>query len=124
MYPCAGETGMEYEVKVFCDEGLATHIGPEPCGAVREDSIEASVGGHIGQPSSHEMGFNPDADALDTAEGNTVGSAIASARAVRRGLRPWHVCTLHVREPGGLQIGRRRQRPLARDGKARSRSRQ
>ena len=32
---------------------------------------------------------------------------IASARATRRGRRPWHVRTLFAREPGGLWIGLR-----------------
>jgi len=35
-------------VKVHCDEGVANHIGPEPCVA----NDEASVGECIGQPLS------------------------------------------------------------------------
>ena len=31
------------------DEGVAIHIGPEPCVAVREDDDEASVGEGIGR---------------------------------------------------------------------------
>jgi hypothetical protein len=31
-------------VKVHCDEGVATHIGPKPCAGVREDVGEASAG--------------------------------------------------------------------------------
>jgi hypothetical protein len=97
-------------VKVFCDEGVAIHIGPEPCGVVREDGSEASVGERAGQPLSREKGFIPDADALDSAEGKTIGRAIASGRSIRRGLRPWHVRTLHEREPGGLLIGHQPRR--------------
>jgi hypothetical protein len=37
-------------VQVHCDEGIANHIGPEPCAGVREDVGEASVGERIGQP--------------------------------------------------------------------------
>jgi len=37
-------------VRVHCDEGIAIHIGPEPCGGIREDAAEASVGEHAGQP--------------------------------------------------------------------------
>jgi hypothetical protein len=37
-------------VKVRHDEGVANHIGPEPCVAVRKDGDEASVGEGIGQP--------------------------------------------------------------------------
>ena len=42
-------------MKVRHDEGVANHIGPEPCAAVREDGDEASAGEGIGQPSSHEI---------------------------------------------------------------------
>ena len=41
-------------MKVHCDEGLATHIGPEPCAGIREGTCEASVGEHTGQPLSRE----------------------------------------------------------------------
>jgi hypothetical protein len=44
-------------VKVHCDEGVASHIGPEPCAVVREGIGEASVGDRIGQPSSREIGL-------------------------------------------------------------------
>jgi hypothetical protein len=92
-------------VKVHCDEGVATHIGPEPCAGVREGVSEASAGEHIGQPSSRETVVIPGADAVYSSEGNTVGRANASARPTRRGLRPWHVWTLLAREPGDLWIG-------------------
>ena len=41
-------------VEVHCDEGVANHIGPEPCAGVREGVGEASVGEHAGQPLSRE----------------------------------------------------------------------
>jgi len=41
-------------VRVRCDEGVAIHIGPEPCVVVREGGGEASVGDCIGQPLSRE----------------------------------------------------------------------
>jgi hypothetical protein len=41
-------------VQVHYDEGVATHIGPEPCVYAREGVDEASVGECIGQPSSRE----------------------------------------------------------------------
>jgi len=49
------ETGKEYVVQVHCDEGAATHIGPEPCGVTREGGVEASVGERAGQPLSREI---------------------------------------------------------------------
>ena len=39
-------------MQVHCDEGVATHIGPEPCADLREDVGEASVGERTGQPLS------------------------------------------------------------------------
>ena len=87
-------------MQVHYDEGVATHIGPEPCVVVRKDRGEASVGECIGQPLSRESYFTPSADAVDSAEGNTDGCAIASIRTARRGRRPWHVHKLLVREPG------------------------
>ena len=89
-------------MQVRCDEGVAIHIGPEPCAVTREGVSEASAGGCIGQPSSRDSRFVLGADAVRLAEGNTTGRAIASARSTRRGRRPWHVRTLFVREPGDL----------------------
>jgi hypothetical protein len=59
-------------VEVHCDEGVAIHIGPEPCVYARESMGEASAGERIGQPLSRERHI-PGADAVDTAEGNTDG---------------------------------------------------
>ena len=36
-------------MRVRYDEGIANHIGPEPCAGAREGTGEASVGEHIGQ---------------------------------------------------------------------------
>jgi hypothetical protein len=111
-------------VQVHRDEGLANRIGPEPCAGSREGVGEASVGERIGQPLSHDRIDILGADAVQDAEGNTSERAIASARMTRRGRRPWHVRTLLAREPGDLQLDRRRQyQPTARIGKTRSRSR-
>jgi hypothetical protein len=41
-------------VRVHHDEGVALHIGPEPCVSVREDDGEASVGERAGQPLSRD----------------------------------------------------------------------
>jgi hypothetical protein len=117
------ETGNEQSVQVRYDEGVAIHIGPEPCVAVRKGGGEASVGERIGQPLSlvkiHILG----ADAVAKAEGNTYGHVNASARTARRGRRTWHVQTLVAREPGDPTPDQWQQRALVRIGKARSRSR-
>ena len=67
-------------MEVHCDEGVANHIGPEPCAGIREDAGEASAGDRIGQPLSREIGLILGAHAVLLAEGNTNGRAIASAR--------------------------------------------
>jgi hypothetical protein len=113
---------MEQVVQVHRNEGVAIHIGPEPCAGIREGVGEASVGGRAGQPLSHERVADPDADAVQEAEGNTQGRVIASAPTVRRGRRTWHAHTLHAREPGDLRLGPS-QYGRVRIGKARSRSR-
>ena len=41
-------------MRVHCDEGIANHIGPEPCGGTREGIGEASAGDCAGQPLSRE----------------------------------------------------------------------
>ena len=110
-------------MKVRHDEGVANHIGPEPCAVVREGIGEASVGDRIGQPLSREIDVILGADAVPLAEGNMDGRVSASARPAQRGLRPWHVRTLLVREPGDLMSGQGGAPPLVRTGKARSRSR-
>jgi len=110
-------------VEVRCDEGIANHIGPKPCAVVREDIGEASAGDRIGQPLSREIDVILGADAVPLAEGNMDGRVIASARPAQRGLRPWHVRTLLVREPGDLMSGQGGAPLLVRTGKARSRSR-
>ena len=110
-------------MQVHCDEGVAVHIGPEPCAGVREGVGEASAGDRIGQPLSRESEREPSADAVLIAEGNMDGHVTASACPAWRGLRTWHVQTLLVREPGDLMSGQGGPPLLARIGKARSRSR-
>lgn len=72
-------------MKVRHGEGVAIRIGPKPCIVVREGEGEASAGDCVGQPLSRESDTSRDADAVTLAEGNTIGGAIASLRAVPRG---------------------------------------
>jgi len=67
-------------VEVLYDEGIASHIGPEPCVVAREGRGEASAGERIGQPLSRVSISSRGADAVRRAEGNTDGHVIASAR--------------------------------------------
>ena len=110
-------------MQVHYDEGIANHIGPEPCAGAREDVGEASVGERIGQPLSHERYSTRAADAVRRAEGNRTGRVNASALVTRRGQRPWHVRKLLVWEPGDPTTDHRHVAEMVRIGKARSRSR-
>jgi hypothetical protein len=93
-------------VQVPYDEGVTTHIGPEPCAGACEGTGEASAGVCAGQPLSRESGLFSGADAVLLAEGNTEGRVSVRALKTRRGRRPWHVQKLLVREPGGLTVDR------------------
>ena len=89
-------------MQVHYDEGVAIHIGPKPCVAIRKDADEASAGEGTGQPLNRERPIIPGADTVPNVEGHTHGRAIISERlTTRRGHRPWHVQKLLVREPGG-----------------------
>ena len=110
-------------MRVHHEEGIASHLGPEPCGGIREGDGEASAGEGTGQPLSRERTSSRDADGVARPEGNTNGRVIASARSARRGRRHWHVRKLLVREPGGPMTGRCGVPLAVRIGKVRSRSR-
>ena len=45
-------------MKVRYRKGVATHLGPESCGGVREDDFEALTGETAGQPLSRERMFS------------------------------------------------------------------
>ena len=59
------ETGKEYEVRVLYDEDLASHIGPESCGAAREDRDEALTGERAGRPLSRDSQLQRGADVVE-----------------------------------------------------------
>ena len=76
-------------MQVHYDEGIANHIGPEPCAGIREDVGEASVGERTGQPLSRDRKLIPGADAVCVAEGNTSKSANAKLHAwMKSGRQP------------------------------------
>jgi hypothetical protein len=74
-------------VRVRRNEGVAIHVGPEPCAGTREDTGEASAGERTGQPLSRESDKSQGADTVTYVEGNTVGHVSASVRSALRGLR-------------------------------------
>jgi hypothetical protein len=87
-------------VQVHYDEGVANHIGPEPCAGIREDVGEASAGERAGQPLSRDRKLIPGADAVCVAEG-------ICPRAPTQALgRPGvveepgtHACSMYYRDP-------------------------
>lgn len=109
-------------MQVRCDEGVAIHIGPEPCATIREDGGEASVGERAGQPLSRDR------------TSSRVPTPCVWRKATRTGAFPlaperpgvvvepgMHARSLHGnREISGLSS---RCCVLVRIGKARSRSR-
>ena len=108
-------------MKVHYGEGVAIHIGPEPCVGPREGSGEASAGERAGWPSSRERATVPGADGVTVPEGHARGGASASLR------RPGVVKdpSMHGRFlTGNREISRpTRGSPRVRIGKVRSRSR-
>ena len=52
-------------MEVLCDEGLASHIGPESCGSAREDLSEASTGERAGRPLSRDSQLQRGADVVE-----------------------------------------------------------
>src|SRR5216684_1015350 len=62
-------------VQVHYDEGVANHIGPEPCAVVRKGGSEASAGERIGQPLSHEKSKPREADEQSGAIRSGAGGA-------------------------------------------------
>ena len=57
-------------------KGVATHSGPESCGAGREAGVEALTGEAAGQPLSREIGTSGAPTLLSYAEGNTADDVI------------------------------------------------
>lgn len=111
-------------VRVHYEEGIASHIAPEPCAGIREEASEASAGECVGQPWSHERVDIPDAGALQYVEGNTSGHDIASACRSGVVVEPgMHASALHGRREISRLTWRSSGIGQARAGKARSRSR-
>ena len=46
-------------MRVHHEEGVANHLGPEPCVSIREGEDEPSAGERTGQPLSHVRSQNP-----------------------------------------------------------------
>ena len=109
-------------MRVHCDEGVATHIGPEPCADVREDVGEASAGERTGQPLSRERTISRMPTLLVLRKARRAGALVrASVRSGVVGDPGMYGRSLH----GNREVSWSAIRPLGRmvrGGKARSRS--
>ena len=63
-------------MRVHYDEGVANHIGPEPCAGAREGFGEASVGDRIGQPLSREIDSSRVPTLLDWRKATRTGALL------------------------------------------------
>src|SRR6266852_1891091 len=94
------------------DKGVASHVGPELCGASREAGLEALVGVRAGRVLSPEISQIGVPTLSPYAEGNTRSSESASWTGTPRGRRP-RACTETPRtrtgrsqvSPGGPVVG-------------------
>ena len=109
-------------MRVHCDEGIANHIGPEPCAGHREVIGEASAGERAGQPLSRDSCVNSGCR-LGLERGRQHGGA----REREHPYGPAWSKTLARMDALCTGTGRSLVRPVAarlvRIGKARSRSR-
>ena len=112
-------------MKVPDSEGVANHAVPELCvRSRREAHHEALTGVRVGQQLSRDSNLSWVPTLLRSRKATRSGALLRVPELTRRGLRPWHARKLLAREPGDLQLDRRRPYGLAaRIGKARSRSR-
>ena len=103
-------------MKVRCDEGVATRIGPEPCVAGRKSSGEASAGDGAGQPLSRERLSSRMPTRFETWKAIRTGALMRAPGRPGVVRRPWHARKLPVREPGDLGFSRRRIAGPCREG--------
>ena len=107
-------------MEVHCDEGVANHIGPEPCVGVREGVGEALTGVVRAGLLSREMLGSGVPTSSKQAEGNIAGGVSASRRGTPRGQGTWARTEISMREnreiprspdPGPGRAVRGRPRP-------------
>ena len=105
-------------MEVLYDEDVASHIGPESCGAAREDRDEALTGEGAGRPLSRDRLLQRGADVVaQHGRQHGRGALLRAPVWTPRGRRPRHAWKLLVREPGDLSPDRPEYR-AARVGKA------
>src|SRR5436190_303352 len=75
-------------MKKSYESGLATHIGPESCGAARKSGVEALTGERAGRVFSRVRNSLRDADAVGESGRQHLVHHIARCTRVPRGQRP------------------------------------
>jgi hypothetical protein len=115
-YRCAGKSGEVQRMQESYEKGVATHLGPELCGASREAGHEALVGVRAGRASSPESTLTGVPTSSVGTEGNILLIGIARWAGTPRGPRP-RACT----ETPRTRTGRSRASPSSRQATGRSR---
>ena len=88
-------------------EGLATHTGPESCGAARKGGVEALTGERAGRVFSRERELTPGCRRCKEKRKATSGSPISRGAPESRAVRdPVHVRKHLAREPGDPRSAR------------------
>lgn len=109
-------------MQVRCDEGVANHIGPEPCAGIREDAGEASAGERAGQPSSRDRSLSRVPTLFHRRKATRAG-ALSQAPARPGAVVEPGMCIRSLRGNREISGLASRSTGLVRNGKARSRSR-
>jgi len=93
---------MEEEMEELYVEGLATHDGPEPCVDDPRGRGEALVGARAGRAIEPRNQRVRGADAVESAEGNTVGGAMRESPAgpARSGNQGMHGTSMRENREG------------------------
>ena len=82
-------------------KGLAAHSGPESCGGVRKDIVEALTGVRAGRVFSRERQLTPGCRRCRSGRKATLGVPLSRGTAGPRAVRdPVHVRKHLAREPG------------------------
>ena len=100
-------------------EGLATHTGPESCGADREVRDEALTGVHAGRVLSREIVLTPGCRCSGTRQKATSATSRSREGAGPRAVGdPWHVWKHLERESGDPGFACWQRVPTGRIGKS------
>jgi hypothetical protein len=105
-------------------EGVATHTGPESCGAARKVPDEALTGVHVGRVLSREIVLTPGCRCSGTRQKATSATSISREGAGPRAVvDPEHAWKHLERESGDPRTACRQRVPTGRIGKSKDATR-